>query len=93
MRYRVEGPKSGRTFLKTQGANSTTYYYTGDGVNKSFCKTGLEVNPADHNEDTIEEISTELNHNQLRKFTGENYKKLLNPGEGETCSCGCEDSK
>ena len=65
----------------------------GEGVYKSFCKNGLEVYTADYNEYTIEEIFTELNNNKLVKLTGENYKKLLNPGEGETCSCGCEDSK
>jgi len=87
-----EGPKSG-DFLKTQGVNSTIFYYMGEGVYKSFCKNGLEVYTADYNEYTIEEIFTKLNNNKLVKLTGENYKKLLNPGEGETCSCGCEDTK
>lgn len=87
-----EGPKSGE-FLKTKGVNSTIYCYMGEGVYKSFIKNGMDVYTADYNNYTIEEIYQNFLNNKIEKLTNDNYKKLLNPGEGETCSCGCEDSK
>jgi hypothetical protein len=53
----------------------------------------MDVYTADYNEYTIKEIFSNLKNNKLTKLTNQNYKQLLNPGEGETCSCGCEDSK
>jgi predicted Fe-Mo cluster-binding NifX family protein len=87
-----EGPKSG-DFLQTKGVTSTIFYYMGEGVYKSFTKNGMDVYTADYNEYTIKEIFSNLKNNKLTKLTNQNYKQLLNPGEGETCSCGCEDSK
>jgi|GEM_PF-681059 len=87
-----EGPKSGE-FLKTKGVSSTIYCYMGEGVYKSFIKNGMEVYTADYNNFTIEEIYQNFLNEKIEKLTNDNYKSLLNPGEGETCSCGCEDSK
>lgn len=87
-----EGPKSG-DFLKTKGVDSTIFYYMGEGVYKSFDKNGMDVYTADYNTYSIEDIFDNFKNQKLVKLTNDNYKNLLNPGEGETCSCGCEDSK
>lgn len=87
-----EGPKSG-DFLKTKGVTSTLFYYMGEGVYKSFVKNGMDVYTVDYNSYSIEEIFENFKNKKLIQLTNDNYKELLNPGEGETCSCGCEDNK
>jgi len=64
----------------------------GEGVYKSFDKNGMDVYTADYNTYSIEDIYENFKNQKLVKLTNDNYNKLLNPGEGETCSCGCEDS-
>ena len=87
-----EGPKSG-DFLKMKGVTLTLFYYMGEGVYKSFVKNGMDVYTADYNLYSIEEIFENFKNKKLIQLTNDNYKELLNPGEGETCSCGCEDNK
>ena len=94
MKNEVEGkgPKSG-DFLKSQGVTSTIFYYMGEGVYKSFEKNGMDVFTADYNEYPIEEIYSKFTKNEIVKLTKENFEDLLNPGENEVCSCGCESKK
>jgi predicted Fe-Mo cluster-binding NifX family protein len=85
-----QGPKSA-DFLKTHGATSTVYYHMGEGVYKSFEKNSMDVYCADYNEYSIDEIYTNFLNENMTKLTKENFEKLLDPGEGETCKCGCND--
>jgi len=85
------GPKSG-DFLQNCGATSTIFYHMGEGVYKSFDKNDIDVYTAKHNEYTIEEIYRGFLKEKITKLTDKNYKELLDPGEGERCTCGCENS-
>lgn len=85
-----EGPKSA-DFLKSQGATATIYYHMGEGVYKSFEKNSMDVYCADYNEFSIDEIYTNMMTENLIKVDSTNCDKLLDPGEGETCKCGCND--
>jgi predicted Fe-Mo cluster-binding NifX family protein len=87
-----KGPKSG-DFLKSKGATSTIFYYMGEGVYKSFDKNGMDVYTADYNEYPINEIYTKMKKDEFVKLDSTNFDKLLNPGEGEVCTCGCESKK
>lgn len=84
-----QGPKSA-DFLKTYGATSTIYYHMGEGVYKGFEKNQMEVYCAKYNQYSIDEIFSKFLSGTITKLTPQNYSKLLDPGEGETCKCGCE---
>ncbi len=85
-----QGPKSA-DFLKSQGATSMIYYHMGEGVYKSFEKNNMDVFCADYNAFSIEEIFNNALSDNLTKVDNTNCDKLLDPGEGETCKCGCND--
>lgn len=85
-----QGPKSA-DFLKSQGATGTIYYHMGEGVYKSFEKNSMDVFCADYNAFSIEDIFKNIQNNTLTKVDSTNYDKLLDPGEGETCKCGCNN--
>jgi len=87
-----KGPKSG-DFLKSEGANSTIYYYMGEGVYKSFTKNKMEVYTANYHPYSIDEIYTKFIDQDITKLNDSNFDTLLNPGENEVCSCGCEPKK
>jgi len=84
-----EGPKSA-SFLKTKNATATIFYHMGEGVYKSFEKNCMDVFCADYNEYTIDEIYENLLSNKTIQLNSSNYNELLDPGENETCTCGCE---
>lgn len=84
-----KGPLSAE-FLKTYNVTSTIFYHMGEGVYKSFVKNGMDVYTANYALDSIDTIYQNINSGSYEKLTKNNYKKLLDPGEGETCSCGCE---
>lgn len=84
-----KGPKSAN-FLKDQNVKSTIFYHMGEGVYKSFEKNDMSVYTADYNQYSLEEIYRKSKDNKLTQLTENNYEKLLDPGEGETCTCGCE---
>ena len=87
-----KGPKSG-DFLKSKGVTSTIFYYMGEGVYKSFAKNNMDVYTAEYNEYPIQEIYSKLTKNEFTKLDNTNFEKLLNPGENEVCTCGCETKK
>ena len=85
-----KGPKSG-DFLKDKGATSTIFYHMGEGVYKSFDKNGMDVFCADYCHDSIDQIFQKLRSSEYAKLEESNYQKLLDPGSGEVCTCGCEN--
>ena len=83
------GPK-GAEFLKAKGATSTIYYHMGEGVYKAFSKNNIDVYSSKHNEYLISQAYEMLDSDNLVKLNDENYKELLDPGNGGECKCGCE---
>ncbi len=84
------GPK-GAEFLKSKGVTSTIYYHMGEGVYKAFAKNNIDVYSSKHNEYLISQAYQMLDTDKLVKLTDENYKELLDPGNGGECKCGCEE--
>ena len=84
-----KGPKSA-AFLQEKNVSSTLFYHMGEGVYDGFVKNKMDVYTADYNTYTIKEIYDCFIHNKLTQLTDSNYKKLLDPGAGETCTCSCE---
>jgi len=84
-----KGPKSA-DFLKSKNATSTIFYHMGEGVYNSFEKNNMDVYCANYNKYTIDEIYKKFLVNNNIKLNSTNYKELLDPGENETCKCGCE---
>jgi len=85
-----KGPKSAE-FLKSVGASSTIFYHMGEGVYKSFEENCMDVYCADYSKDSIEEIYQNMKKEGYKKLDSSNYNDLLDPGEGETCKCGCNN--
>ena len=85
-----QGPKSA-DFLKEQGATSTIYIHMGEGVYKSFEKNAMDVYCANYKEFSLDEIYREFGSNKITKLNNTNCNDLLDPGEGQTCKCGCND--
>jgi predicted Fe-Mo cluster-binding NifX family protein len=83
------GPKSAG-FLKECGADSTIFIHMGEGVYKGFEKNDMDVFCADYSKDSIETIYQNIKKDSYTKLDSSNYSELLDPGEGETCKCGCE---
>ncbi|MEA3288665.1 MAG: NifB/NifX family molybdenum-iron cluster-binding protein, partial [Campylobacterota bacterium] len=81
-----QGPKSAE-FLKDKGVTSTIFYHMGEGVYKSFEKNGMKVFTAEHSKDSIDTIFRKIRSNQCIKLDTQNYKELLDPGNGESCKC------
>jgi predicted Fe-Mo cluster-binding NifX family protein len=84
-----QGPKSA-DFLKSLGVDSTIFYHMGEGVYKSFDKNEMDVYSAEHSYLTIDEIYQSFKKDELTKLDASNYETLLDPGEGQSCQCGCE---
>ena len=84
------GPASAG-FLKDNNVSSTVFYHMGEGVYKGFVKNGMDVYTAEHNEYIISQAYEMLSKGSLIKLDESNYKELLDPGNGESCKCGCED--
>jgi len=84
-----EGPKSAE-YLKSLGVDSTIFYHMGEGVYKAFDKNEMDVYSAEHNYMSIDEIYHSFRKEELTKLDASNYDKLLDPGEGQSCQCGCE---
>ncbi len=85
-----DGPASA-DFLKQHGVTSTVFYHMGEGVYKSFVKNGMDVFTAEHTELEISKAHELKKSGQLLKLDDSNYKELLDPGNGGSCQCGCED--
>jgi predicted Fe-Mo cluster-binding NifX family protein len=85
-----KGPKSAE-FLKSVGADSTIFYHMGEGVYKSFEQNSMDVFCASYQEDSIEAIYQNMKKESYKKLDSSNCSELLDPGEGETCKCGCEN--
>jgi predicted Fe-Mo cluster-binding NifX family protein len=85
-----KGPKSA-DFLKSHGASATIFYHMGEGVYKSFEKNSMDVYCANYNEYSLDEVYQNFLNASVTKLDQNNYEKLLDPGEGETCKCGCND--
>ena len=86
-----KGPKSA-DFLKEFGVTSTIFYHMGEGVYKSFTKNSMDVYTAEYSHDSIDTIYQNIKSDKYKKLDESNYSKLLDPGSGETCTCGCENS-
>jgi len=84
-----EGPKSAE-YLKSLGVDSTIFYHMGEGVYKSFDKNNMDVYSSEHSYLTIDEIYLSFRKEELTKLDASNYETLLDPGEGQSCTCGCE---
>jgi len=84
-----QGPKSAE-FLKPLGVEATVFYHMGEGVYKSFVKNGMDVYSSEHQHLSIDEIYRAFKEGTLAKLDESNCDKLLDPGEGQTCNCGCE---
>jgi predicted Fe-Mo cluster-binding NifX family protein len=84
-----KGPKSAE-FLKSQGVSSTIFYHMGEGVYQSFIKNEMEVYSSDYTYLTLDEIYTSFLDDSAIKLDENNYEKLLDPGNGGACTCGCE---
>jgi predicted Fe-Mo cluster-binding NifX family protein len=85
-----KGPKSAG-FLKEHGATGTIFYHMGEGVYKSFEENCMDVYSADYSKDTIETIFQNMKKDGYKKLDSSNYNDLLDPGEGESCKCGCNN--
>jgi predicted Fe-Mo cluster-binding NifX family protein len=85
-----DGPASAG-FLNKNGATSTIFYHMGEGVYKSFVENNMDVYTAEHTELDIPKAYECFSKGQLIKLDDSNYKELLDPGNGSTCQCGCED--
>ena len=85
-----KGPKSA-AFLKEKNISSTLFYHMGEGVYNGFVENKMDVYTSNYNTYTIKEICDYISQNKLTQLTETNYKKLLDPGAGETCTCGCEN--
>lgn len=83
-----KGPKSA-DFLKKNKATSTIFYHMGEGVYNSFKENDMDVYCSNYNKYTLEEIYRNFLNNKTTKLTNSNFQTLLDPGEGETCKCGC----
>ena len=82
-----------RFLLATRHSHSTIFYYMGEGVYNSFVDNDMDVYTADYNEYSIEDIYKKLTKKEIMQLTSTNFQELLNPGENEVCSCGCEPKK
>jgi predicted Fe-Mo cluster-binding NifX family protein len=87
-----QGPQSAE-FLKKKGAASTIFYHMGEGVYKAFVKNGMDIFSSDHTYYTLEEIFQNCLSSKLLKLDDNNYKELLDPGNGSKCTCGCEEAQ
>ena len=85
-----DGP-SCADFLNKKGAKSTIFYHMGEGVYKSFVKNNMDVYTSEHTELEVANAYELLSKGQLVKLDDSNYKELLDPGNGGSCKCGCED--
>jgi len=85
-----KGPQSAG-FLKENGASGTIFYHMGEGVYKSFEENSMDVYCAEYKKESIEDIYRILKTAGYKKLDSSNYNELLDPGEGETCKCGCND--
>ncbi len=85
-----DGPSSAE-FLKKNGATSTVFYHMGEGVYNSFVENNMDVYTANYNEYEFPKAYELLSRGELTKLDQSNYKKLLDPGNGGSCQCGCED--
>jgi len=84
-----KGPKSAE-FLKSKGVNSTIFYHMGEGVYKAFQENYMDVYCAQYSADSIETIYQNIRSDKYIKLDESNYNKLLDPGENEACTCGCD---
>ncbi|MBN2825173.1 MAG: NifB/NifX family molybdenum-iron cluster-binding protein [Campylobacterales bacterium] len=84
-----QGPKSAE-FLKPHGVEAAIFYHMGEGVYQSFVKNGIDVYSANHQHLSIDEIYRDFQEGKLTKLDESNYQTLLDPGEGQSCQCGCE---
>lgn len=84
-----KGPKSA-DFLKKHNVKATIFYHMGEGVYNSFQNNLMDVYTVNYKEDNLEEIRIKFLSNMYKKVDSSNYKTLLDPGENETCTCGCE---
>jgi len=85
-----KGPLSAE-FLKQKGVSSTIFYHMGEGVYKSFEENNMAVYCADYKKDSIDSIYRNIKKDGYKKLDSSNYSSLLDPGEGETCKCSCND--
>lgn len=84
-----KGPESAE-FLEAHSVTSTIYYHMGEGVYKGFADCGMSVYSAEHQKMSINEIYIKHIERKLTLVDESNYKEKLDPGEGATCTCGCE---
>ncbi len=85
-----KGPKSAG-FLKEYGVSATIFYHMGEGVYKSFVENDMDVYTGEHQSLTIDEVFLNFSDNNVQKVDNSNFQELLDPGEGETCQCGCDN--
>ena len=85
-----DGPASAE-FLKGNGATSTVFYHMGEGVYKGFVKCGMDVYTSKHNEYLVSQAYEMIKSDSLAKLNDKNFKELLDPGNGSSCQCGCEE--
>ncbi|KIM07218.1 MAG: hypothetical protein KU38_10815 [Sulfurovum sp. FS08-3] len=81
-----EGPKCAK-FLKSLGVDSTIFYHMGEGVYRAFEQHAISVYTAQHRYVSIDEIF--INWGRFTQLDSTNFNELLDPGEGQSCQCGC----
>jgi len=77
------------SFLAKHGVTKTIFYHMGEGVYQSCLENNITVYKANSKTNTIDEIFTQLFHNEFTKLDSTNYKTLLDSGTS-SCKCGCE---
>ncbi len=83
-----EGPKCAK-FLKSLGVDSTIFYHMGEGVYRAFEEHAMSVYSAKHRYLSIDEIFIGFEREAFVKLDSTNFNELLDPGEGQSCQCGC----
>lgn len=86
-----DGPASAE-FLKSHGVDATVFAHMGAGVYKAFKNNQIDVYKEPSKVATLEDIYQCFIQGSYTKLDDMNYKSLLDPGEGMTCKCGCEDA-
>ncbi|MCH9814104.1 MAG: hypothetical protein K0U47_09205 [Epsilonproteobacteria bacterium] len=77
------------SFLKTKGVTDTLFYHMGEGVYKAFSEASMNVYKAYNDIMSLDEIYRKFKSGEVTLVDSKNCDDLLDPGETDTCKCGC----
>lgn len=77
-------------YLKGLGVTSTIYKHMGEGVFQSFVNLDMQVYCCAKESDSLEDIYQGFKKDRFCLVDENSAKKLLDPGSGRQCKCGCE---